>query len=180
MMNAYIERVAADLARAEADLQDAQARHDTTLAEVRVIEDRLQSVADRRAHIRADLAAGSLDDRQAGSLLALADEDAGDLRQLLTEAQARANAAVPGDEQNAVSLAQNALERIGRENLFAAMHDRTVELEQAFLAALDCLYKTGQELNRGRSLSGIYRISDNLRRVAVHNTVPSQYGARNG
>src|SRR3546814_966139 len=86
-----IERAARDLAQAEADLQDARQRHADLLAEVSAVEARLQDVAARRAKVREDLAAGTLTDREAGGLLALVDEDAADLRQLLADAQARAD-----------------------------------------------------------------------------------------
>lgn len=167
-----IERAARDLAQAEADLQDAQQRHEAALADVVAIERRIEAVAARRAQIRADLAAGALDDRQAGGLLALADEDAADLRQLLTDAQARAAAVAPVAEQNALSLATTALARAERECAFQALHGRVAELEAAFMQALGTLYELGQDLDRGRSLSGIYRPGEELRRVLVHNAPP--------
>lgn len=168
-----IERAARELAQAEADLQDAQQRHEAAQAEVAAVQTRLDAISARRTQIRADLAAGALDDLQAGGLLALADEDAADLRQLLADAQARAAAASPVAEQNALSLATTALDRAGREIAFQALHGRVVDLEQAFLSALAALYEQGQSLGRGRSLSGIYRTSEEMRRVLVHNAPPA-------
>lgn len=176
MINPDIERFAREVAQAEADLQDAQQRHEAAQAEVSTVQARLDAVSARRAQIRADLAAGSLDDRQAGGLLALADDDAADLRQLLTDAQGRAAAAAPVAEQNALSLATTALDRAERECAFQALHVRTQELEAAFLRALASLYEQGQSLGRGRSLSGTYRTSDEMRRVLVHNAPPVGVG----
>ncbi|HEY9572632.1 MAG TPA: hypothetical protein VIR76_05865 [Pusillimonas sp.] len=167
-----IERAARDLAQAEADLQDARQRHADLLAEVSAVEARLQDVAARRAKVREDLAAGTLTDREAGGLLALVDEDAADLRQLLADAQARAATAAPMAEQNVLSLAKSAIERTGREIAFQALHVRVVELEQAFMQALGTLYEQGQVLGRGRSLSGVYRPSNEMRLVLLHNQPP--------
>lgn len=172
MMNAQIEAAAHELSFAESALADAQQRHEAALAEVAAIKQRIEAVAARRAQIRADLAAGALDDRQAGGLLALADEDAADLRQLLADAQVRAAAVAPVAEQNALSLATTALVRAERECAFQALHERVVELEAAFMQALGTLYELGQDLGRGRSLSGIYRPGEELRRVLVHNAPP--------
>ncbi len=171
-MNPQIEAAAQALAEAEVTLQDAQRRHEAALAEVAAVQDRLDAVATRRAKVRDDLASGALDDRQAGSLLALADEDADDLRRLLAEAQARAAAAAPTNEQNALAMAKTSVERIGREIAFEALHLRVTEIEAAFMQTLGALYAQGQALGRGRSLSGIYRPGEELRRVLVHNAAP--------
>src|SRR3546814_14664016 len=98
----------------------------------------------RRAKVREDLAAGTLTDREAGGLLALVDEDAADLRQLLADAQARAATAAPMAEQNVLSLAKSAIERTGREIAFPALHVRVVELEQEFMQALGTLSEPGE------------------------------------
>src|SRR3546814_1723568 len=72
-------------------------------------------------------------------------------------------------EQNVLSLAKSAIERTGREIAFQALHVRVVELEQAFMQALGTLYEQGQVLGRGRRLSGVYRPSNEMRLVLLHN-----------
>lgn len=168
-----IEHAGRQLAQAEAILQVAQQRYQQALAEVATIESRLQAVADRRAQIRADLACGSLSDREAGGLMTLADEDMADLDALLNEAKARAVSAAPMAEEQAVALARAAIERIGREVMFNALHGRLLELERAFLEALGTLYRQGQALGRGRPLTEVYRPSDEMRRALFHGVPPA-------
>lgn len=171
--NPEIERAASVLAQAEVALQDAQQRHQAALGEVAVVQGRLDAVAARRVKVREDLGAGRLTDREAGGLLALADEDLADLHGLLVDAQGRASAAAPVPEQNALSLAMAELDRAEREAAFRVLHGRTQELEMEFMRALARLYELGQGLGRGRSLSGIYRPGEDLRRVLVYNAAPS-------
>lgn len=171
-MNEAIEYAARQLAAAEQSLLDANRLHQEAMARVATIEERLRAVAERHEKIRADLAAGVLGDREGGSLLASADEDQADLRRLADEARARAAAAAPEKERRAVGVARAAIERVGREIAFAALHARVTQLETAFMQALGALYQQGVALGRGRSLSGIFQPSSELRMVLVHNAPP--------
>ena len=180
MMHSHLD-AAQSLALAEEKLQAAHLRHQQAAEEVTMIEARLQAVVDRRARIRNDLAAGNLADREAGALLAVADEDLADLQLLINAAKSRAAAAVPAAEERAVALAREAIERIGRESTFAALQGRVRELEQAFLAALGTLHQQGLALGRGRALSGVYQPSDEMRRALFHGVPPTPAdGVRHG
>lgn len=171
-MNEAIEFSARQLAQAEEALQAAHQRHQEATAEVGMLEERLQAVTARRERIRVDLASGSLSDREAGGLLAAVDEDLADLHRLVDEARARATAAVPAAEQRAFDMARLAVERIGRENLFAALLGRVLELERAFLAALGALCQQGEALGRGRYVSSVFVPSETLRRALWSNVPP--------
>ena len=171
-MNEVIGHAAQQLAEAEALLQEAHQRHQEALTMVAELESRLRAVSGRRQIIRADLAAGALTAREAGGLLAAADEDLADLRRLLDEARSRAAAAVPVDEERAVGLAREAVERFGRETLYAALRARVLELETAFLAALGALCQQGEALGRGRYVSSVFVPGETLRRALWSNVPP--------
>ena len=77
------------------------------------------------------------------------------------------------DLRDVLGLAQEALDRIKREVEFSALHGRLVEMETSFLQALGALHEKGLALGRGRSVSGVYQPSDEMRRALFHGVPPA-------
>lgn len=160
------------VAFAEQALENAELRHQEAQEDVANIRGKIDAVNQRRESIKADLRAGNLDDRAAGGLLGVADEDLADLNQLLVKARADCENAVPTREQQALVEAQASLERHRRESEFDALSRHAADVEATLIGVIAELYQRGRDLGRPSPLSASWRPSQALDQALRLGTPP--------
>lgn len=161
------------LANAEADRAQAVAAHAEAVAHVEVIRGRIHDAEALRDAIRTDHQSGAIGDREAGGLRALADDDLGDLRVLLADAEQAARAADPAEAEQAVASARIGVERATSHAEFRRLTDHVAEAERVFCGALAALYVSGQGVGLPRALSACWRPSQALHRAVAFGVAPT-------
>jgi chromosome segregation ATPase len=162
MNTTVIEAAARRLATAEHALNEANDRHQAASDHVATIRARIDEAEARRQRYRADLAAGRLDEREAGGLLATVNEDLSDLAGLLREAERHPDLSAPASAQAELDAAQADFERAQKDLQFNALVDHAREIERVFLATLAELHALGTQLGRPRSIQAVYRFTPDL------------------
>lgn len=170
-----IEAHALQVAQTEQDLQDAAVRAESAATETRGLQERLDAVLARRAAIKAEMDAGTLEPRAAGGLLADADEDARDLQALIAEAassQARADA-VLASAQHKLDNARAELGKAEAAERFNRLQIRATVIDALLMSCVVELAKEGRASGRGNDLSSIWKPSERLNRAVLLRVIPS-------
>lgn len=160
------------VAHAEQQLRDAEERHRVAVAKTGALRERINVVTARRQQIRVDLDAGKLDDREAGALLALADEDASDLRALVERAAAEESVAAPVREQQDLVAAQAALKQAAALGKVEALREHIRACEEALLTALGSAAELLRQAGVPIGLRSVWQPSNHSVRAVAHGVLP--------
>ena len=175
-MTDQIEFAAAALAQAEQGVHDAQAIEDGARCELSDVEAKLAAVTARKSNIRADLAAGTLSEAQAGGLFQIASADEVDLAEIRHTAADQLEAAVAATQnaQAARNLAIGALRQAEIRVQFDTLSGHAARLELELTNAVAELHALGRALGLPQSLSAAWRPSTPLRSAIILGIPPAK------
>lgn len=169
MSTAIIDHHARAIARARLDLEEAQAVHTAAVAEVGRLQQRIADCEARRAAITSRRLAGESNADEASEFVALAG-DLDVLRELLADAQAKADQLFPGEQRNAVARAEAALQEHQRQAEFDALIERTREVEAAYVQALGRVWEAARERGHVRTFGEVFHLHQTVLNLARHNS----------
>lgn len=160
-------------AEAEVDLHDARARHADAAAQAGVIQVRIAAVQARKDELRAKLKSGELGDREAGALLAAAEDDLSDLQTMYAEAVSAAAALKPSGAEVILSQACTILDQAERLAATDIVRDHIAACEEALLETLRRSASVLHAAGKSASLGFVWTPSNELRRAVQFNVLPS-------
>lgn len=170
--SSQIRYLAEALAKAEAGLRDAKARHAEMASRVGIIQGRIVSAFSRKDELRAKLKAGELPDKVVGALLAAVDEDLTDLRAMRFEAERAEQDAKPAREELAYSQAVASLSRVERLAEVEIVRKHVSECDAALMESLRQSSRVLHAAGLPAVLQSIWQPSNDLTRAVHYRMLP--------
>ncbi|HOB66625.1 hypothetical protein [Ottowia sp.] len=169
MSTAIIDHHARSIARARLALEEAQAVHTAAVGEVGRLQQRIADCESRRSEITHRRLAGESSEAEATEFVALAG-DLDVLRELLADAQAKADQLFPGEQRNALARAEAALQEHQQQAEFDALIERTREVEAAYVQALGQVWEAVRERGHVRTFGEVFPLHQTLLNLARFNS----------
>ena len=168
-MSTLDESIAQDVALARLKLEAAAVEHQQAMSDARTLQQRISNLEARRAEITDSRLAGKGTTNEANEFVALgADLDA--LRQMHTEAAAKAQALDPKVQREDLRLAEQHWQRHVTEQKYEALAAKTRACEETFLKLLELTYEAGKPLGK-RTLGDAFQFSTGLSTAVRYNTL---------
>lgn len=169
MSTSIVDHHARSIARARLALEEAQAVHTAAIAEVGRLQQRVTDCESRRSEITQRRLAGESNADEATEFVALAG-DLDVLRELLADAQAKADQLFPGEQRNALARAEAALQEHQQQAEFDALIERTREVEAAYVEALGRVWEAARARGHVRTFGEVFPLHQTVLNIARHNS----------
>jgi len=155
----YTEHMIELVASARQELAEAQTIHAQDAAEVARLSDRINDCRDRQAAITGRRLSGKSTPEDAAEYAALSG-DISVLDGLLADARATAAASSPERQRSALAHAESALKDAQAQAEFDLIVAHAREVEAAYVAALDRVWREARALGHKRTFGECYSIAE--------------------
>ena len=159
------EQIAANLAAAKLDMEQAEEIYAEALGRAQAVRDRIAAFEARRAEITAHRLAGEAVEAETAEFAALAG-DIEALQGLLTESEAAAASLEPIEARNMLAAAESEWQRHLSQNSIQALREQTCKLEALFCKNLSALAHEAQQAGY-QNLNQVWTPSDGLKNAVT-------------